>query len=525
MPANTFPFPQLQVWPQSGQLGAKNIHWAFAHPPTGLGYSDAHLGAEGVTVTEIMYVLWDELLPAVQAILGYSARNTSANPFPYRPPLPITAASSSPAGQINVTVANHGLVNGNTVLVTGVLGNTNANGAWFVVVLGPNDLQLTRAGGVNVPANGVYVAGSGEMRTIGSYLNRLPPWNHPYFNQLYARRIASVKGIRLEGNSNNNPRPGDANVVQNLIGAGWPVNTGPFTEYHLAQLTVEFWRPPYYIRSDADIGIGGGGAQEWLRWVDKKWQLNVQMLTREGQSFSWSPGQDIQPGASFVGNVGQKVSHLKVSRRWYEVPEACLFGAVLDPAAPVGQNLGTPNGLPYNLLYTRTGTVNPITGYEYLPGSPIGGCVNSPRGGGTDDSNPANRFFGAYMGTLVLEGVELEPRPLQMPPWLMGIPAFANNEYLSQTQYDVIFHFDLFDPPRSPGSQKANFSTRGGATVGGARGHNLMPFTGDGFWYACESKLNVTDFVRSWFGPPGAPANRPTTPFQYADFTDLFNVL
>jgi hypothetical protein len=234
------------------------------------------------------------------------------------------------------------------------------------------------------------------------------------------------------------------------------------------------------------------------------------------------------------------------------------------------------------LIFTQTPASNIIVpSYTYPAGSTLPGCVNGPIGGGSDDSNPATRFFGFPAGTLLYIGAEITPRDLQLPAGLMSIPTFGiTNEPISQVQYDVTFHFDYFDPARAasdlvgqvlsvtvldPGSgytdgtYSVNFtSSSGSGAVGSAivsggkvlrivmtdggsgytsppvvtlvapnsdpadfeaniitsvpsasyRGHNLFPYSGNGFWYAVTAQQ--------------APY---TTAFHYADFSDLFQVI
>jgi hypothetical protein len=389
-------------------------------------------------------------------------------------------------------------------------------------------------------------------------LKRKTPWQHPYFNQLFARRISQVQGVRQVGKNFDDGEGGNQFVIiGNKIGSTVPPNTGPWTDFNLAVLTIEFWRPPYYIREDNDVldtSVNPNVPMEWLRYVDKHWTVNTQLLTRPSGQFVYSFNQGLPSNAFFEGNVPQKVVHYKLSRRWYEVPEQCLFKSLSD---------GALNGLPYNMVYTQTAATNPITGYTQLPGAPIGGCVNVPRGGvqilalfkvvsgsplctlgdttglskgfyvsgpgipfnayiisidsgtqftmsstatkSTDTAalyfeDPTKMFFGCFAGTCMLESVEIVPRPLQLPAFLMDIPFFGPAEPISQQQYDVVFHCDVFDPPRSPNSS-------------GNRGHNLMPYPTDGLWYAVQSRSNV------------GGGSAPTTPFQYADLHDVFKVL
>lgn len=445
-----------------------------------------------------------------------------------------------------------------------------------------------------------------------SVLRRVLPWQHPIFNQLYAKRITKVTPLQMLGTSEVNrndlfaPAGGGA-------GQGQLINTGPWTEYRYARITIAFWRPPYYVRTDSDILDQNGNPQEWLRYVDKHWRLSTQMLTRENATFWWCPSWGtFQSGRTFQGSVGQKVGRLSLTRTWYQIPEAALFGTLVDR---------TPNGMPTNLYYTQTLTTNPITGYRYPVGMPAPGCVNAPVGGGTvvtpatitngspvitlgvslsqlavgsgiqmfngqapqtggssitgipngtvvkqvgggpgtgsstaivmsqaavvngvydnkgnlisgggsapvfvsviTDGDYTKRMFGCYMGTLLFLGAEFEPVPLQLPAWLMNIPLFSGNEPVSQQQYNVKMMWDVFDPPRSIDQIFTNGPSApfpNGEPMG-HRGHNLMPWSGNGFWYPTRSANDASGSI------PPSTLGPFTTPFQYFDPSDLFQIL
>lgn len=383
-------------------------------------------------------------------------------------------------------------------------------------------------------------------------LRRSLPWQHPYWNQMWVKGVRDFEGIRLMGT-------GTADVEFYLPGGGpgdgTPLNLGPWTNYDRVRFTVQFWRPNYYVRSDESIQDADGFQQEWLRYVEKDWSENIQILNREGSQFVWSGGWT----GNLPGTVGQAVTHQKVTRTWYEVPEAGLFQTSQD---------STPNGQADNLLYSTLQVVNPLTGYVYATGYPLPMSVNVPIGGGiigpltcnttsglttvttattaalnvgdfvtgagiktntsiltvdsgtqftmtrtatataaasltfVSDYDSADRLFGCHMGTLRFDFAELRPRPLQLPPYLMQIPTFSGNQPISQQQYDVMMHFDIFDPPR-------------GAQAYYARGHNLMPWSGNGLWYPINSQ-NGND----------GTTNRPyLTPHPYADLSRLFRIL
>jgi hypothetical protein len=373
-----------------------------------------------------------------------------------------------------------------------------------------------------------------ENDTGPSEIRRNLPWQHPFYSGMWLQKISGAKGIILQGTNTKNTDGDDFVDGEDSAGAGYTPPTGPWTEYGLAELTLQWWRPPYFVRSDSDINIqdpanpGHTRPAEWLRYVDKHWQVSTQFLTREGSTYIFTAGQGLPPGKYFQGSVGQKVVKATIERTWYQVPEACIFGTLTD---------GTPNGLPINLLYTQTSTANFITGNVYpgrtynpdgtinFVGSPTLGCVNTPVGAGLlnyfgpytvtnksttvsgmtapvqaslfvgdvingmgipigatisqflagndgfvmslpatqnssqaiggpltfiSDGKPDNRWFGCYAGTLLLSGIKITPRPLQLPPLLMVIGIFGNNEPISQLQYDVTFQYELFDPPKAP---------------------------------------------------------------------------
>lgn len=343
-------------------------------------------------------------------------------------------------------------------------------------------------------------------------LLRVLPWQNPKYSQLWAHSVTRVEGRRFEGFSQLE------NFVAIGPGAGGTADIGPSADYNLAIITIKFWRPPYAVRSDADVlNAGNGKYYEWLRYTDRQWNVESQYLTGGANFMQWA-GQADGTGGGTTQNwkcgtdtlpspYGITVSHARVSRKWYQIPEAAIFKANAQD--------GTPTGMPFNFFYTQTSCQNPITGFLYLSGNPIPGCVNNPIGGDPWNGNAkiaanldsvlANQFLGMPMGTLRFENAEITPRPLQLPAWLMLIPAIANNEALSQVQYDVIFHFDFCDPPRG-------YDKPTGLVQQYFRGHNIFPFAADGQFYPLQTQAAI--------GPTGKG-----TAYHYADFSDLFTPL
>lgn len=75
----------------------------------------------------------------------------------------ITAATN--ASPIQITAAAHGRASGDSVTITGVGGNTAANGSWSVTVIDANNLTLNGSTG-----NGAYT--SGGAIAVGSRVRR-----------------------------------------------------------------------------------------------------------------------------------------------------------------------------------------------------------------------------------------------------------------------------------------------------------------------------------------------------------------
>lgn len=360
---------------------------------------------------------------------------------------------------------------------------------------------------------------------VTAAIKRVLPWQHPYMNQCFVKAVTKVQGGKMQG-KNIVAGPFDLappSPTLGGVGQGYRVNTAPWTDFNVAFITVQFWRPPYMVRTDDDILDSNGNQREWLRYTSRTWETETQFLVREGMTLIAAPNQGLPDNAQIKGNIGQQVFKSRVTRRWYQIPEACIFSPAQDL---------TRQGLPYNQVYCRTNTTNPVTGYfraggAFNPsdsnalggasGPPIGGCVNSPIGGGVRDNVVANRLFGCPMGTLLFVNAEYHPCPLQLPPYIMKIPPIPSGvngqEAVSQVQYDVLHHFVVFDPPRADAVSGASTALPSGSTVQEAyRGHNLFPYPKDGMWYAWTGQSNVGGSI------PG----RQTTPFQYADLSDLY---
>lgn len=266
-------------------------------------------------------------------------------------------------------------------------------------------------------------------------LGRVLPWRHPYWTQLWCTRIVKVQGLDNRGKDDG-------------------FGDGPFTDYAFARLTLQFTRPPYAILDDLDplVNLGLGGRQEWMRYTDRFWTPSIQILSREGMQYKFVEGAAGSPlNRAFPGSVGQKLSKVGLKRTWYQIPEKAVYNSA---------------GFPANLIYSLGDTTIQLLG-----------CVNNAS------------FFGCAAGTLLYTAVEITPRPLHLPAFLMDIQGES-----VQLQYDVTFHYEYFDPPIGGG----------GATT---HGHNCMPYAKDGLWYKVASQVGGT------------------LPFPYAVFPNMFKIL
>jgi len=245
-------------------------------------------------------------------------------------------------------------------------------------------------------------------------LKRNLPFQHPYWGNLWCTRISRFQGVQMDGRAYD-------------VSSGQPV-----TSYSRARLTCQFTRPLYPVIPDNLVPYNATSEvyEEWVRYCDRKWGIAIQILSRAGQSMIFSEGN--VPLGQFLGSIGQRVCHAKLTRRWYQVP----WQGLLTPE---------PGGFPLGLLSDEQGNMTPATVNMYP-------------------------FLGAPVGTLLYESFDLIEQPLQMPPELMLL---VGETY--PLQYDVVFHFDYFNPRLGLGVKPTGL------------GHNCAPSPYDGLWYPCTA--------------------------------------
>ncbi len=324
------PVPDLQIQPNSGLT----IPWAEFISRAG-STSDASFGADGTVLGMNILVYWTDIETAIQQLLGYSYRDTSAGA-------------------------------GNTVL------------------------------------------------------RRILPFQHPLWNQLWCTRIAKIHNVQFTGK--------EVGLVSEVTG----VSSDSVSTYTLALLTLQFTRPEYPVLTDSQITGENGQQQEWLRYVDRLWMPSVQVISQEGNQFTFRDGTPA--GRKFQGSAGIAIGQVSLTRRWHQLPEQAVYNS---------------DGFPQNLFVDSTS------------GNVILGSVNRYDSSAFSDGS----FFGCAAGTLRYDAPEIIPRPLQIPPVLMGLVGET-----FQLQYDVVFHFTFFRGRRK-------------STAINLQGHNCFGWAGDQFWY------------------------------------------
>jgi hypothetical protein len=96
------------------------------------------------------------------------------------------------ASPVEVSITDHGFSTGEQVVISGVEGNTAANGTWYITVTGPGTFTLNGSSG-----NGNYSGGGSAIRSAAVFITQT---GHGYStgNQVYIDRSSSG-GMTLNG--------------------------------------------------------------------------------------------------------------------------------------------------------------------------------------------------------------------------------------------------------------------------------------------------------------------------------------
>jgi hypothetical protein len=130
---------------------------------------------------------------------------------------PIVITTSSP----------HGLVTGQHVDVSGVGGNTNANGSWLVTVLTATTFSIPATGNSNYTSGGSY-SGHETMVPMGQVTQPHWSWWENYDATNYVQLFAGINGAilcRLLAGERC-PLPLDPGTAPYALAVGGPVTIG-----------------------------------------------------------------------------------------------------------------------------------------------------------------------------------------------------------------------------------------------------------------------------------------------------------
>ena len=139
----TIAIPSLQkINSSNGDTSGTNVELKIAVQYGGGGYTDQPIGLNGATSDIISGRTADEYRKDYLIQLNRLGVTIK----------PITGATN--ASPISITCASHGFSTGDTVTVSGVTGNTAANGIWVITSTGANTFTLNGSSG-----NGAYISG------------------------------------------------------------------------------------------------------------------------------------------------------------------------------------------------------------------------------------------------------------------------------------------------------------------------------------------------------------------------------
>ncbi|MDD4904955.1 MAG: G8 domain-containing protein [Methylobacter tundripaludum] len=150
-------------------------------------------------------------------LVDFSSAGVSSPPAPTAPN-PITGASN--ASPIVITSAN-APPTGTEVVITGVGGNTNANGTWTVKNTGANTFSLKNSTG-----NGAYTSGSGVWSIVPHPIHRTEYKNYNQYTLVYGTPLQQPNGLPVAANLaiGNTPPPQDGAA---LVGSMTPTDGTP----------------------------------------------------------------------------------------------------------------------------------------------------------------------------------------------------------------------------------------------------------------------------------------------------------
>jgi len=151
-------------------------------------------------------------------LVDFSNAKVSSPPAPIFPNQITGASNASP---IVITTGANAPPTGTEVVITGVEGNTNANGTWTVTNTGTNTFSLNNSTG-----DGAYSSGSGVWSIVPHPIHRAEYKKHNQYTLVYGTPLQQPNGLPVAANLaiGNTPPPQDGAA---LIGPMTPADGMP----------------------------------------------------------------------------------------------------------------------------------------------------------------------------------------------------------------------------------------------------------------------------------------------------------
>lgn len=159
------------------------------------------------------------------------------------PPTPLTITGATNANPIVITSVAHGRITGDYVTITGVVGNTAANGTWPIIKLSADTFSIPVAG------NGAYVSGGSGALGLGLQA--------PAAQCDIALTRASNKSAVLRGDRNRTAGSlGRKTVTGNLIMEPSHRDIPFFMKHLLGDVTTSGGGPYTHVIKVGDLPVG-----------------------------------------------------------------------------------------------------------------------------------------------------------------------------------------------------------------------------------------------------------------------------
>lgn len=262
----------------------------------------------------------------------------------------------------------------------------------------------------------------------GSQMIRYLPWRHPLFRWMTARKITNMVFFGPVAVGNDVHGRFSFHQDSNNL-------TAPNT-----RTTILFAAEPYDVLDEDEITDDVLGRQEWLRFVEKVDEPQVEFLTTERGTLRWAE-EPVNPmvydegtnaeiaGSLFTGGNGNPIRQgwtIRWQKRnirmiWHQVPQDGIYNPADGQLSPnISEGIGKVN----------------------------------------DDD-----FLGYAPGTLLANEIRITPHTAPIPPSFVGVANFSGQ--VART-YTVEFNFLHTDPPYDPDSTS-------GPGLTPARGWNILP--------------------------------------------------